>query len=63
MRKEFETHLTWAPSLDAAVPTGTISRTVNNLIRFELDAIHAAKVRNVSKVGSHANLLSRGNGR
>jgi hypothetical protein len=40
------------PSLDATVLAGTIPHSVNQLIRFEQDTLYAAKVRNVSKVGS-----------
>jgi len=50
----FEMNPAWAPTLDAAGVFVCIVVLRKDLTRFEYTANHAAKVRNVSKVGSHA---------
>jgi hypothetical protein len=53
----FETHLCWAPSLDAWAGFVRMPFGNNQLERFERAGFHAAKVRNVSRLGSQMSNL------
>jgi hypothetical protein len=51
---EFETCPDWVPSLDAIATIDCMPACTKELTRFERTGIYAARVRNVSRLGSHA---------